>query len=64
MLGLGIQLVRINIFQNQYFRAVESDSYILRSANKGISAIINNKGQVIKGLKNNETGNLEYKTAN
>ena len=48
-------------FSKSIFRAVESDSYILRSANKGISAIINNKGQVIKALKNNETGNLEYK---
>ena len=34
------------------FRAIESDSFVLRSANKGISAIINNKGQVIKALKN------------
>ena len=48
-------------FSKSIFRAVESDSFVLRSANKGISAVINNKGQIIKGLKNNETGNLEYK---
>ena len=48
-------------FSKSIFRAVESDSFVLRSANKGISAVINNKGQIIKALKNNETGNLEYK---
>ncbi len=47
-------------FSKSIFRAIESDSFVLRSANKGISAIINNKGQVIKSLKNNETGNIEY----
>ncbi len=48
-------------FSKSIFRAIESDSFVLRSANKGISAVINNKGQIIKALKNNETGNLEYK---
>ena len=48
-------------FSKSIFRAIESDSFVLRSANKGISAIINNKGQIIKSLKNNETGSLEYK---
>ena len=48
-------------FSKSIFRAIESDSYVLRSANKGFSAIINNKGQIIKSLKNNESGNLEYK---
>ena len=48
-------------FSKSIFRAVESDSFVLRSANKGISAIINNKGQIIKSLKSNETGNLEYR---
>ena len=47
-------------FAKSIYRAIESDAYVLRSANKGLSAIINNKGQVIKSLKNNETGNLEY----
>ena len=48
-------------FSKTIFRAIENDTYVLRSANKGISAIINNKGQVIKSLKSNESGNLEYK---
>ena len=48
-------------FSKSIFRAIESDSFVLRSANKGLSAVINNKGQIIKSLKNNETGNLEYR---
>ncbi len=48
-------------FSKSIFRAIESDSFVLRSANKGLSAVINNKGQIIKSLKNNETGSLEYK---
>ena len=48
-------------FSKSIFRAIESDSFVLRSANKGISAIINNKGQIIKSLKNNETGNIELR---
>ena len=47
-------------FSKSIFRAIESDSFVLRSANKGISAIINNKGQIIKSLENNETGSLEH----
>ena len=46
-------------FAKAIFRAVESDSFVIRSANKGISAIINNKGQLIKSLKHNESGNIE-----
>ena len=48
-------------FSKSIFRAIESDSFVLRSANKGISAIINNNGQIMKSLKNNETGNIEYR---
>ena len=48
-------------FSKSIFRAIESDSFVLRSANKGISAIINNNGEIIKSLKNNETGNIEYR---
>ena len=48
-------------FSKSIFRAIENDSFVLRSANKGISAIINNNGQIIKSLKNNETGNIEYR---
>ena len=32
---------------------------MIRSANKGISAIIDNKGKVIKKLTPNEAGNIE-----
>ena len=48
-------------FSKSVFRAIETDSFVLRSANKGFSAIINNKGQIIKSLKSNEIGNIEYK---
>ena len=41
------------------FRAVEKGTYLLRSANKGISAIIDNKGILIKQLNRNEAGNIE-----
>ena len=46
-------------FSKSIFRAVESNSFVLRSANKGISAIINNKGQIIKKLDTNEAGSIE-----
>ena len=32
---------------------------MIRSANKGISAIIDNKGNIIKQLDRNEAGNIE-----
>ena len=48
-------------FSKSIFRAVESNSFMIRSANKGISAVVNNKGQIIKTLKNNESGYIEYK---
>ena len=41
------------------FRAIEQNSFLIRSTNKGLSVIINNKGEIIKKLKPNETGNLE-----
>ena len=43
----------------QIFRSIENNSYLARSANKGISAFINNKGQIIKSLTPNETGSIE-----
>ena len=42
------------------FRAIEKGSFFLRSANKGISAIIDNKGVFIKQLNRNEAGNIEF----
>ena len=47
-------------FAKSIYRAIESDSFVLRSANKGLTAIINNNGQIIKSLKINESGNIEY----
>jgi apolipoprotein N-acyltransferase len=46
-------------FAKGIFRAIEQNSFFIRSANKGISAIINNKGEVIKKLDVNEAGNIE-----
>ena len=46
-------------FTKAIFRAIESNSYVVRSANQGISAFIDNRGKIIKSLKPNETGNIE-----
>ncbi len=47
-------------FVKAIFRSIEADSFLLRSANKGISAIINNKGEIIKKLEIGEAGNIEF----
>ena len=46
-------------FAKAIFRAVENNSFLVRSANKGISAIITNKGEISKRLNTNEAGNIE-----
>ncbi len=46
-------------FSKAIFRAIEQNSFLIRSANKGVSAIINNKGEVIKELSIKESGNIE-----
>ncbi len=46
-------------FAKGIFRAIEQNSYLIRSANKGVSAIINNKGEIIKMLYPTESGNIE-----
>jgi apolipoprotein N-acyltransferase len=33
---------------------------LLRSTNRGVSAIIDNKGNIIKKLERNEAGNIEF----
>ena len=48
-------------FAKSIFRALENDTFFLRSANKGISAIIDNKGKIVKQLSRNEAGNIEFK---
>ena len=46
-------------FSKGIFRAIEQNSFLIRSANKGVSAIINNKGEVLKELNIKESGNIE-----
>ena len=48
-------------FSKSIFRAIENNTFLLRSANKGKSAIIDNKGAIIRQLNRNETGNIEFK---
>ena len=47
-------------FAKSIFRAIENNTFLLRSTNKGISAIIDNKGYIIKKLNRNEAGNIEF----
>ena len=47
-------------FAKSIFRSIENNTFFLRSANKGISAIIDNKGNVVKQLNQNEAGNVEF----
>ena len=47
-------------FAKSIFRAIESNTFLLRSTNQGVSAIIDNKGSLIKKLNRNEAGNIEF----
>jgi apolipoprotein N-acyltransferase len=47
-------------FVKSIYRAVENNTFFLRSANKGVSAIIDNKGNIIKRMNRNEAGNIEF----
>ena len=47
-------------FVKAIFRAIENNTFFLRSANKGVSAIIDNKGNIIRQLNRNERGNIEF----
>ena len=46
-------------FAKAIFRSIESNTYLIRSANKGFSAFIDNNGNVVKLIKSNEAGNIE-----
>ena len=46
-------------FAKAIFRSVENNNYLVRSANKGISAFISNNGVIIKKLDPDEIGNIE-----
>ena len=47
-------------FAKSIFRAIENDTFLLRSTNQGVSAIIDNQGKIIKKLNRNEAGNIEF----
>ena len=47
-------------FAKAIFRAVENNVFLARSANKGFSAFIDNKGNVKKVLRPNERGAIEF----
>ena len=46
-------------FSKAIFRAIENNSFLVRSANKGITAIIDNKGVIKKTLQPFEKGSIE-----
>jgi apolipoprotein N-acyltransferase len=46
-------------FAKSIFRAIENNTFLLRSTNKGVSAIIDNKGNIIKQLNRSEAGSIE-----
>ena len=46
-------------FAKSIFRAIENNTFFVRSANQGVSAIIDNKGNIIKQLNRNEAGSIE-----
>jgi len=43
------------------FRAIENNTFVIRTANRGFSAFINNRGEIIKSLNPSESGNIEMK---
>ena len=51
-------------FSHSIFRSVEEGKNLIRSANNGISAFINSKGQIINQIKSTESGVIEVKSFN
>ena len=47
-------------FAKAVFRAIENNTFLVRSTNQGVSAIIDNKGNLIKKMNRNEAGNIEF----
>ena len=49
-------------FSHSIFRSIEEGKNLIRSANNGISAFINSKGQIINQIKSTERGVIEIKS--
>ena len=49
-------------FSHSIFRSIEEGKNLIRSANNGISAFINSKGQIIDQIKSTEKGVIEIKS--
>ena len=47
---------------SQIFRSVEKSVFFLRSANSGISVVVNNKGEILKKINLNSSGYIDIKT--
>ena len=48
-------------FSNAVYRSVEEGVFIARSANRGISGLIDPQGRTLKFLNRSESGNVEFK---
>ena len=48
---------------SQIFRSVEKSVFFLRSANSGISVVVNGKGEILKEIKLNSTGYIDIQTS-
>ncbi len=51
-------------FSKAIYRSIEEGLFIARSANKGVSALIDPNGRVIKSLNTRESGNIELNFPN
>ena len=49
-------------FSHSIFRSIEEGKSLIRSANNGISAFINPKGQIVNQIKSTERGVIEIKS--
>ena len=47
---------------SQIFRSVEKSVFFLRSANSGISVVVNNKGEILKKINLNSSGYIDIST--
>ena len=47
---------------SQIFRSIEKSVFFLRSANSGISVVVNNKGEILKKINLNSSGYIDIST--